>query len=77
MPYLSTSAGGPAVFVGADPVMVKTGQGLVLEAATGSRPPPELLLADEPAASSMFLLSVRWTPGLWFRAEVWVFVPLL
>ena len=51
--------------------MVQTGQGLVLEATTGSRPPPELLLADEPAASSIFLFSRRWTP------DVWVFVPLL
>ena len=76
VPYLSTSGGGPAVF-GADPVMVKTGQGLVLEAATGSRPPPELLLDDEPAANSILLFSGRWTPGLWLCADVWVFAPLL
>lgn len=60
---------------GAASAMVKTGQGLVLGATTGSRPQLELLLAEGPGSRSLLLFS-----GLWDCVDIWgldrVFSPL-
>lgn len=55
---------------GTDPEIVKTGQGLVLGATTGSRPQLELLLAEGPASGTLLLFTGCWT--LW-ELQVWIF----
>lgn len=61
MLHLSALGEGFAVFSTAELPMVKTGQGLVLRAITGSRPLLELHLAEESASGPLFFFTVRWT----------------
>lgn len=75
MLYLPASGGGLAVCAGAEPAMVKTGQGLVLGATTGSRPQLELPSAEE---LPWLCLCVEIWDWLWDRVWdwAWVFGPL-